>query len=71
MEALINWAGVFVAAHPQLIGWLLVTVMVDNYALKPLKNAFKLNIPDNVFDFVGDILHKIIEAAKSKAAPKP
>lgn len=63
MDALINWAGIFVAAHPTVVAWLLVVLAVDQ-ALKVLKNAFKLNIPDNIFDSIGDIINKIIAAAK-------
>lgn len=59
MDALINWGVTFVAAHPKVAAWLVVLVGVDQ-VLKFLKNSFKLNIPDNVFDQVGDFLNAII-----------
>lgn len=64
-QAIISWASDLVAKHPGFVNVLIVIVALDNFVLKPLKNAFKLNIPDNVFDGVGDIINKIIEKVKS------
>lgn len=63
MDALINWAGAFVAAHPKVVAWLLVVLTVDQ-GLKTLKGAFKLNIDDNVFDTIGNIIGQILSKAQ-------
>lgn len=63
MDALISWGVALVSAHPKWASWLMIVVAIDNFLLKPLKNAFKLNIPDNIFDQVGDIIGKILSKA--------
>lgn len=62
MDAIINWASAFVTAHPHVAAWLMVVLAVDQ-VLKVLKNTFKLNIDDNVFDTVGNIINQIISKA--------
>lgn len=59
MDALNSWAVQFVNGHPQIAVWLMIVLGVDQI-LKTLKNALKLNIPDNVFDFVGDFINSIL-----------
>lgn len=59
MDALNTWAVQFVNAHPQIITWLMIILGVDQI-LKTLKNALKLNIPDNVFDWVGDVINGVL-----------
>lgn len=62
MDALINWASGFVTLHPKVAAWLTVLLMIDQ-VLKVLKNSFKLNIPDNFFDAVGDLINKVLSKA--------
>lgn len=59
MDAVINWGIQIVAAHPRVAQWLILILAVDQI-LKMAKNALKLNIPDNVFDWVGDAINKIL-----------
>lgn len=59
MDAFLTWATAFVAAHPQVAAILMLVLAADQI-LKTVKNALKLNIPDNVFDAIGDILNKIL-----------
>lgn len=67
MDVLNNWAAAFLTAHPHLVVWVTVVLIVDQ-GLKTLKNALKLNIPDNVFDFVGDTINAILSKVNP---PKP
>lgn len=67
MDALINWGATFVTAHPKVAGWLL-TIMAIDQVLKMLKNALKLNVDDNIFDTIGNLIGKILEKSNT---PKP
>lgn len=59
MDTIINLGVSLVGAHPKFASWLVIILAADQ-VLKTLKNAFKLNIPDNIFDWIGDVINQII-----------
>lgn len=67
MDVIINWATTYVSAHPKIASWLMVVLAIDQ-VLKIAKNAFKLNIDDNVFDTIGALIAKLISKAKGPNA---
>ena len=64
MEAITSWATAFVTAHPKVASWLMVILAIDQ-GLKVLKGALKLNIDDNIFDTIGNIIGRILANVKN------
>ena len=64
MDAIVNWGVGLVSAHPKVASWLMVVMAIDQVA-KIVKNALKLNIDDNIFDTIGNIIGKILANVKN------